>query len=77
MLLAGTWKKPGLYCINPCGLEWRQISVNNRAIVLNAMKCADKLGNSVIISGVITYRVVDSARAVLDMVRLLLTCCMR
>ena len=32
-------------------------------------RCADKAGNSLVVSGVITFRVVDSARAVLDMER--------
>ena len=31
------------------------------------MKCADSAGNSILVSGVITYRICDAARAVLDM----------
>jgi len=41
--------------------------VNNRATELQSVKCADSAGNSLVVSGVITYRVVDAARAVLDM----------
>lgn len=63
----GTWTRPGLYCINPCGFQWQLVSLNNRAVELSAMKCADSAGNSILVSGVITYRVVDAARAVLDM----------
>jgi len=63
----GTWKQPGLYCINPCGLDWRPVSVNNVAHEMQAMKCADSAGNSLLVSGVVTYRVVDAAKAVLDM----------
>ena len=63
----GTWSNPGLFCVNPCGLTWLQVSLNNRAYELKAMKCADSAGNSTLVSGVITYRVSDPARAVLDM----------
>ncbi len=63
----GTWRQPGLYCINPCGLTWSLVSVNNRVATLTAMKCADSAGSSLIVSGVVTFRVVDAARAVLDM----------
>jgi regulator of protease activity HflC (stomatin/prohibitin superfamily) len=87
----GTWTSPGLVCVNPCGLTWLQVSVNNRAygafrrrtpmgvcsphadipplphVELKAMKCADSAGNSILVSGVITYRICDAARAVLDM----------
>ena len=67
-LRVGTWKRPGLYCINPCGFEWRLVTVNNRAVELKAMKCADQAGNSILISGVITFRVVAAAVAVFDMI---------
>jgi hypothetical protein len=63
----GTWRAPGLYFINPCGLRLYYISVNNRAQELNSIKVSDGSGNSIVVSGVITYRVVDSARAALDM----------
>jgi len=63
----GTWTRPGMVCVNPCGLTWLQISVNNRAYELKAMKCADAAGNSVLVSGVITFKVADAAVAVLDM----------
>ena len=54
-------------CINPCGLELKFVSINNRSHELQAIKAADASGNSLVVSGVITYRVVDSARACLDM----------
>jgi SPFH domain / Band 7 family len=43
------------------------VSVNNRCHELTSLKVADGSGNSLNVSGVITYRVVDSARAALDM----------
>jgi len=42
-------------------------SLNNRAYELQSIKVADGSGNSLIVSGVVTFRVVDSARAALDM----------
>ena len=62
-----TWRQPGLYFINPCGLHLRYVSINNRTHELQSIKVADALGNSLVVSGVITYRVVDSAKAALDM----------
>lgn len=43
------------------------VSINNRAHELQAIKVADGQGNSLVVSGIITYRVVDSAKACLDM----------
>ena len=43
------------------------MSVNNRVAELKSLKCADAAGSSLLISGVITFRVHDAARAVLDM----------
>jgi len=62
-----TWRQPGLYWINPCGLSLRYVSVNNRTHELQSIKVADAMGNSLVVSGVITYRVVDSNKAALDM----------
>ena len=63
-----TWKASGLYFINPCGLNLRYVSVNNRTHELQSIKVADAMGNSLVVSGVITYRVVDTTKAALDMV---------
>jgi regulator of protease activity HflC (stomatin/prohibitin superfamily) len=59
--------QPGLYFVNPCGLNLRYVSVNNRTHELQSIKVADALGNSLVVSGVITFRVVDSTKAALDM----------
>lgn len=40
--------------------------MNNRAHELQAIKVADAVGNTVLVSGVVTYRVVDAAKAALD-----------
>jgi hypothetical protein len=43
------------------------VSVNNRVTDLKSLKCADAAGSSLLISGIITFRVADAPRAVLDM----------
>ena len=63
----GTWRHAGLVFINPCGLRLHFVSVNNRCNELASIKVADGSGNSLVVSGVVTYRVIDSARAALDM----------
>ena len=63
----GTWKESGLYFINPCGLRLHFVCVNNRAVELQSIRVADAQGNSIVVAGVVTYRVLDSARAALDM----------
>jgi hypothetical protein len=63
----GTFRTSGLFCVNPCGLRLYYVSVNNRAHELSSIKVADGAGNSLVVSGVVTYRVVDTTRAALDM----------
>ncbi len=63
----GTWRQAGLVFINPCGLRLHYVSVNNRAQELQSIKVADGCGNSLVVSGVVTFRVINSARAALDM----------
>ena len=62
-----TWRQSGLYFINPCGLNLRYVSINNRTHELQSIKVADAAGNSLVVSGVITFRVIDSTKAALDM----------
>jgi hypothetical protein len=38
-----TWKASGLYFINPCGLNLRYVSVNNRTHELQSIKVADAM----------------------------------
>lgn len=62
----GSFKQPGLYWVNPCGLSVRMISTMNHGIELQSVKVADGAGNPLVISGVVTYCVVDATRAALD-----------
>eukprot|EP00824_Muranothrix_gubernata_P025340 TRINITY_DN808_c0_g1_i1.p1 TRINITY_DN808_c0_g1~~TRINITY_DN808_c0_g1_i1.p1 ORF type:complete len:296 (+),score=67.96 TRINITY_DN808_c0_g1_i1:86-889(+) len=61
-----TLKRPGLYWFNPCGIEMRKVGVNIQAHDLKTVKVTDSNGNPCILSAIITYRVVNSMKAVLD-----------
>lgn len=57
---------PNWYCINPSGTELRRISVKRQTIELEYTKVADGNGNPLLVSGVVTYKVEDSAKALLN-----------
>jgi len=58
-------KKPGLYWGYPCGREIRYISTKQRTMELPTSKIADAVGNPVMVSAILNYRVVDAKRALL------------
>lgn len=62
----GTLREPGCYCVNPCLLNARTVNTAQVAVDLKDIKVADAKGNPLILSGVVTYRVVDSKKAVID-----------
>jgi len=62
----GTLRKPGCYCVNPMCLVARTISTAQVAVELANVKVADAKGNPLLLSGVVTYKVVDSERAALN-----------
>jgi len=62
----GTIRKPGCYCWNPCGVSSRVVSTSRSAIDLVQVKVADARGNPLMVSGVVTYQVVDARKAALD-----------
>jgi len=61
-----TLRQPGCYCWNPFSLSVRNISTARSAIDLMHVKVADLKGNPLMVSGVVTYFVVDSRKAALD-----------
>jgi len=61
-----TIRQPGCYCWNPYSLSVRTISTARSAIDLMHVKVADLRGNPLMVSGVVTYFVVDSRKAALD-----------
>jgi regulator of protease activity HflC (stomatin/prohibitin superfamily) len=62
----GTLRNPGCYCVNPFCLTMRSIPTVQKAVELQNVKVADGKGNPVVVSGVVTYRVVNSKKAALD-----------
>lgn len=63
---SGTLKEPGMYCINPCGREFRVASAKWNPLELKDIKVVDARGNPVIISGVVTYRIVSAEKACMN-----------
>jgi regulator of protease activity HflC (stomatin/prohibitin superfamily) len=61
-----TIRQPGWYCVNPCGMESRRVLTVRTAVDLTHVKVADAKGNPLNVSGIITYHIVDSRKAVLD-----------
>lgn len=62
----GTLRKPGCYCVNPCCLDVRSVSTAQVAHHLQNVKVADAKGNPLLLSGVVTYRVVNAQKAALN-----------
>jgi regulator of protease activity HflC (stomatin/prohibitin superfamily) len=62
----GVIREPGCYCMNPCGLTSRIISTARSTIDLTHCKVADARGNPVLLSGVVTYQIVDARKAALE-----------
>jgi len=62
----GTLREPGCYCVNPCCLTVKSVSTATRAVNLANVKVADGRGNPLLLSGVVTYKVVNARQAALD-----------
>jgi len=58
-------KKPGLHCGWPCGREIRYVSTKQCTMELPTSKIADAVGNPVMVSAILNYRVVDAKKALL------------
>lgn len=63
--LSGVMKTPGCHCVNSCGRDLRSISLRKRVVELPASKVVDLNGSPLLVSAVITYKVVNSVRAAL------------
>lgn len=50
-------KKPGLFCFNPCGVEFQVVSVKQRTTDLPGVKLLDLKGNPVVVSGVVFWQI--------------------
>merc|ERR1711907_111630 len=58
-------KKPGLHCGYPCGREIRYVSTKQNTMELPTSKIADAVGNPVMVSAILNYRVADAKKALL------------
>jgi len=58
-------KKPGLHCAWPCGREIRYVSTKQSTMELPTSKIADAVGNPVMVSAILNFRVVDAKKAIL------------
>lgn len=63
---AGTLAEPGMYCLNPCGRETRTASTKCNTLELKDIKVVDAKGNPVVISGVVTYKIISARKACVD-----------
>lgn len=59
----GTITEPGCYCRNSCFFELRNVSTALRTIDLPNIKVIDARGSPLIVSGIVTYEVVDARSA--------------
>jgi len=58
-------KTPGLHCAWPVGQQVRRVSTKQCTMDLPTSKVADAIGNPVMVSAILNYRVVDAKRALL------------
>lgn len=65
-----TIRDPGMHYVNPMGLEKRLVSTKRQNMDIGSatqsLKVADRDGNPVMVSGVISFRIIDSKAAALD-----------
>lgn len=64
----GTITEPGCYCRNSCFFELRRVSTAFRTIDLMNIKVIDARGSPLIVSGLVTYEVVDARSAAIVVV---------
>ena len=64
----GVLRTPGCYCTNPFGRGLTSVSTALQSTDVAPTKVLDARGNPLLVSAVVTYQVVDSRAAVLDVV---------
>lgn len=62
----GTITKPGCYCRSTLGVELRPIGTNLITHDLPNAKVLDVTGSPIIVSGIVTYEIVNARRAAID-----------
>eukprot|EP01127_Copromyxa_protea_P013860 TRINITY_DN3770_c0_g1_i1.p1 TRINITY_DN3770_c0_g1~~TRINITY_DN3770_c0_g1_i1.p1 ORF type:complete len:256 (-),score=43.38 TRINITY_DN3770_c0_g1_i1:42-809(-) len=62
----GTITEPGLYCLNPAGLEIRRVSRQKQSVHLHPTKIVDKTGTPLMVSGIVVYYFSDPKKIALE-----------
>lgn len=62
----GTIDTPGFYCRFAIGLQMRRVATHLKTFEMNNVKILDSAGSPVILSGIITYQIVNAKRASID-----------
>ena len=57
---------PGIYCLNPCGLETFKQSLKQVSLDLSKIKVIDRKGNPLLLSAIVVYRIHDPVAASLE-----------
>lgn len=64
--LSSVITEPGIYCMNPCGLQTYKQSLKQVSLDLKKVKVIDKKGNPLLLSAIVVYRVEDPIKASLE-----------
>lgn len=64
--LSSVIHEPGIYCVNPCGLQTFKQSLKQVSLDLKKVKVIDKKGNPLLLSAIVVYRIEDPIRASLE-----------
>mmetsp|Transcript_74474 Transcript_74474/g.125427 ORF Transcript_74474/g.125427 Transcript_74474/m.125427 type:complete len:310 (+) Transcript_74474:51-980(+) len=62
----GSLQEPGLYCLNPCGLELRRVGTALNTLNMQSVKVLDAKGNPVVLKAVVTYYATSAKKATID-----------
>ena len=62
----GVLREPGISIVNPCGMEKVTVSVAIQSLEVPSVKVVDVKGNPLIVSGVVTFQIIDTKKAALD-----------
>lgn len=70
--VVSTWGKyvgtsdTGCFCVNPMGVSLTRVDINLRSTELRAVRAVDNEGTPIIVSGVVSWRVISPKRALLE-----------
>merc|ERR1712137_775633 len=62
----GSIKEPGLYLINPCGVDLRRITTMRKTLDVRDVNVTDASGNPVFMSGNVAYRLYSAKKSQVD-----------